>query len=56
LKKKDKQASPIEAHEKDSPPNPMKGRGRPFRSKNNKKNLAANNVVQKRNVLTKKIP
>jgi hypothetical protein len=49
-----KQASPIETHEEDSPTNPKKNHGQPFRSKNNKKNPIANNVVQKYNVFTKK--
>jgi hypothetical protein len=38
------QASPIETHE-EVPTNPKKNRGQPFGSKNNKKNLATNNVV-----------
>ncbi len=44
----------IESHAKDSPTSPKKNRGRPLGSKNNKKNLAVNNVAQKRNVPTKK--
>ncbi len=44
----------IETHEEDSQTSPKKNRGRPLGSKNNKKIPAANNVVQKRNVPTKK--
>jgi hypothetical protein len=44
----------IETHEEDSKISPKKNRGRPLRSKNNKKNPAASNVVQKHNVPTKK--
>jgi hypothetical protein len=44
----------IENHEEDSQASPKKNRGRPLRSKNNKRNLYVNNVVQKRNVPTKK--
>jgi hypothetical protein len=35
----------IETHEEDSQTSPKKNRGRPLGSKNNKKNLAASNVV-----------
>jgi hypothetical protein len=49
-----KQASPIEIHEEDNPISPKKNRSQPLGSKNNKKNPTANNVVQKRNVPTKK--
>jgi hypothetical protein len=49
-----KQASLIEIHEKDSPTSLKKNRGRPLRSKNNKKITTANNVVQKCNVPTEK--
>jgi len=51
---KNKQVSPIETHEEDSPTNPKINHGRPLGSKNNKKNPIANNVVQKCNVPTKK--
>jgi hypothetical protein len=44
----------IETHEEDNQTSPKKNRGRPLGSKNNKKNPAASNVVQKRNVPTKK--
>ncbi len=44
----------IETHEEDSQINPKKKRGRPLGSKNNKNNPAASNVIQKRNVPTKK--
>jgi hypothetical protein len=44
----------IEIHEEDSQTSPKKNRGWPLRSKNNKKNPAASNVVQKCNVPTKK--
>jgi hypothetical protein len=44
-KEKNKQASPIETHEEDNPTSLKKNHGRPLGSKNNKKNLAANNVV-----------
>ncbi len=43
----------IGTHEEDNQTNPKKNRGQPLGSKN-KKNPAANNVVQKRNVPTKK--
>jgi hypothetical protein len=43
--KNNKKASPIETHEDDNPTNPKKNRGRPFGSKNNKKNPIANNVL-----------
>jgi hypothetical protein len=46
-----KQGNRIETHKKDCQTSPKKNRGRPLESKNNKKNLAANNVVQKHNVL-----
>jgi hypothetical protein len=49
-----KQDSRIETHEDNSQSNAKKNRGRLLGSKNNKKNPAANNVVQKRNVPTKK--
>jgi hypothetical protein len=49
-----KQVSPIEIHEEDNPTSPKKNRSQPLGSKNNKKNPTANNVVQKRNVPTKK--
>jgi hypothetical protein len=54
FKEEDKQANPIEAHEKDSPTTPKKSHGQLLRSNNNKKNLTTNNVVQKCNVPTKK--
>ncbi len=54
--KDDKQANPIKAHEEDNPTSPKKNCGRPLGSKNKKKNLVANNVVQKCNVLAKKGP
>lgn len=41
-------------NEEDSQINPKKKRGRPLGSKNNKNNPAASNVIQKRNVPTKK--
>jgi hypothetical protein len=44
----------IETHEEDSQTSPKKNRGQPLGSKNKKKNPAVSNVVQKRNVLTKK--
>jgi hypothetical protein len=44
----------IETHEEDNHTSPKKNHGRPLGSKNNKKNPAASNVVQKRNVPTKK--
>jgi len=44
----------IESHEEDSQASPKKNCGRPLGSKNNKKNPAINNVVQKCNVPTKK--
>ncbi len=44
----------IETHEEDSQTSPKKNRGRPLGSKNNKKNPIVSNVVQKRNVPTKK--
>jgi hypothetical protein len=44
----------VETPEEDSQISPKKNRGQPLGSKNNKKNLAASNVVQKRNVPTKK--
>jgi hypothetical protein len=44
----------IETHEKDSQTSPKKNHGRPLGSKNNKKNPATSNVVQKCNVPTKK--
>jgi hypothetical protein len=40
----------VETPEEDSQISPKKNRGQPLGSKNNKKNLAASNVVQKRNV------
>jgi len=49
-----KQVSPIETHEEDNPTSPKKNHGRPLGSKNNKKNPIVNDVVQKRNVTTKK--
>jgi hypothetical protein len=44
----------VETHEEDSQISPKKNRGRPLGSKNNKKNPAASNVVQKRNVPKKR--
>jgi hypothetical protein len=44
----------IETHKEDWQTNPKKNRGQPLGSKNNKKNSTANNVIHKRNVLTKK--
>jgi hypothetical protein len=44
----------IGTHEEDNQTSPKKNHGRPLGSKNNKKNPAATNVVQKRNVFTKK--
>jgi hypothetical protein len=52
LEEESKQGSRIETHEDDSQNNLKKNRGRPLGSKN-KKNPATNNVVQKRDVLTK---
>jgi hypothetical protein len=49
-----KQASPIEIHEEDNPTSPKKNLGQPLGLKNSKKNPITNNVVQKRNVFTKK--
>jgi hypothetical protein len=50
---KNKQVSPIGTHEEESPTNPKKNCGQLLGLKNIK-NLAANNVVQKHNVPTKK--
>jgi hypothetical protein len=44
-KEENKQASPTEIHEEDNPTSPKKNCGRPYGSKNNKKNPIANNVV-----------
>jgi hypothetical protein len=49
-----KQGNQIETQEEDNQTSPQKNQGRPIRSKNNKKNPIANNVVHKCNVLTKK--
>jgi hypothetical protein len=52
--KKNKQGSRIETHEEDIQTSPKKNHVRLLGSKNNKKIPIANNVVQKRNVPTKK--
>jgi hypothetical protein len=53
-KEENKQVNPVEIHEEDNPTSPKKNRGPLLRSKINKKNLVANNVVHKNNVPTKK--
>jgi hypothetical protein len=54
FEEENKQASPIETHEEDNPISLKKNLGRPLGSKNNKKILIVNNVVQKHNVPTEK--